>query len=198
MRRSFVVLPLVLLALGSAVAFAQTETTGSSWVFGANAGYALPTGDFHDAYNGGLSIGVSGCYMFTNKYGLEIAAEWSKFSANDDLVSALESLTGEQVDANFQFLPIMVGFVTNFPINASVVPYVKGGLGVYFETAELEVANAKDTRTENDFGFNLGGGVKIPVAKMTTIDVGLRFHNVMTEDQSTQYFTFSAGVGFMF
>jgi hypothetical protein len=195
--KKLVVLPLLLLLFGTA-AFAQMEAAGPMWAFGANVGYGLPMGDFKDAYDGGLTVGASGCYMFTGKYGLEVAAEWSKFPANDDLVSLLEILSGEDVEANFQFMPVMVDFVAMFPMNGPVTPYLKGGLGMYFETAELEIAGEKDSESENDFGFNLGGGVKIPVAETTAIDIGARFHNVMTEDESTQYFTISAGVGFMF
>jgi len=189
---------LLLTVLGSTIAIAQTGATSPMWAFGANVGYALPMGDFKDAYNGGLTLGASGCYMFTDKYGLEITAEWSKFPANDDLVSALETISGGSADANFQFLPVTVDFLEYFPMNAPIVPYLKGGLGIYFETAEVEIGGEKDTRSENDFGFNLGGGAKIPVTKTMAIDAGLRFHNVMTEDKSTQYFTFCAGVGFMF
>lgn len=192
------VLILFLSAIGSNAALAQTEPAGPMWALGANIGYDLPTGDFNDAYKGGLTLGGNASYMFTSKYGLELGVEWSKFSASDDLVSALEEASGTTADASFKFLPVMVDFVEYFPVNARLVPYVKGGLGIYFETAELEIGGEKDTRNENDFGFNLGGGARIPINKMVSVDAGLRFHNVMTEDKSTQYFTFNAGLAVMF
>ncbi|MCX5801768.1 MAG: porin family protein [Candidatus Eisenbacteria bacterium] len=196
--KKFVVLPLILLFFGATAAFAQMETTSSAWVLGLNVGYGLPMGDFGDAYDGGLTAGASVGYMFTGKYGLEVGMEWSKFAANDDLVAVLEALSGEDVEANFQFMPVMVDFVANFPMSSSVTPYLKGGLGMYFETAEITIADDTESDSESDFGFNIGGGVKFPISATALIDFGARFHNVMTEDNSTQYFTIGAGVDFMF
>jgi len=199
MTRCLIALTLLLALIGPSAALAQTETAGPTWMLGVNAGVDLPMGDFKDAYKSAFTIGGSAAYMFTDKYGLELGLEWSKFDASDDLMSALEEAApGETVDATFQFLPVTVDFVEYFPVTPRLVPYVKGGLGIYFETAELEVSGKKDRRTDNDFGFNLAGGVKIPIQKMVSIDAGVRFHNVMTEDQSTQYFTFTAGLGVAF
>jgi opacity protein-like surface antigen len=196
--KKFFVLPLILLLFVATTALAQMEPAGSMWTIGANVGYGLPMGDFKDGYDGALTVGGDACYMFTGKYGLELAAQWSKFPANADLVDALELLAGESVDANFQFMPVMVDFVAMFPMNAPVTPYLKGGVGMYFETAEVEIGGEKDSVSENDFGVNIGAGMKYAIAETTAIDIGARFHNVMTENQSTQYFTISAGVGFTF
>jgi opacity protein-like surface antigen len=189
---------LLILALGSTATLAQTQAAGPRWMFGGGVGYDLPIGSFRDAYNGGLTVAADGCYMFNGKSGLELAAEWAEFPANDDYVSELEDLTGKHSDADFQCLPIMVDFVETFPIGSPVVPYVKGGLGIYLETAEREIGGEKESKNETDFGLNVGAGIRLPIAKTIAIDVGARFHNVMTEDKSTQYLTISAGVGFMF
>jgi opacity protein-like surface antigen len=183
--KKFVALPLLMLLFGTA-AFAQMQTTGPMWVLGLNVGYGLPLGDFKDGFDGAVVAGASGCYMFTDKYGLELGGEWVKFP------------TKASSDVTWQFIPVMVDFVANFPMNAPVVPYLKGGLGIYFETAEVKVGSLKVSESTNDFGFNLGGGVKFPIAETTAIDVGARFHNVMTEGKSTQYFTVGAGVDFAF
>jgi opacity protein-like surface antigen len=199
MQKSFVpALLLVLMTVGLAPALAQTEAVGSKWKLGASAGYGFPIGSFRDAYDGGLTFGASGCYMFNRRHGLELAAERTNFAANNDYVVALEGLTGKHADASFLYLPVMVNFVESFPTRGSVVPYVKSGLGVYFGTVEREIAGKKQSRGENDFGFNLGGGIRLPVAKAMEIDVAARFHSIMTEDKSTQYLTIGAGVGFMF
>jgi opacity protein-like surface antigen len=184
--KKFVVLPLLLLVFGATAAFAQMEAAGPTWMLEGNIGYGLPMGDFKDGFDGAVAAGASGCYMFTGKYGLELGAEWVKFP------------TKASSDFTFQFIPVMADFVANFPMSAPVVPYLKGGLGVYFETAEVKIGSVKVSESTNDFGFNLGGGVKFPLSETTVIDIGARFHNVMTEDESTQYFTVGAGIGFMF
>ena len=216
--KKFVALPLILLFFGATAALAQMETASPMWVFGANVGYGLPMGDFKDGYtwkmaddreftlgyDGALSAGVSGCYMFTDKYGVELAVDWNKFPVNDVSKDTLTSrMMDVETDANFQFIPVTVDFLANFPVAAPIVPYVKGGLGIYFWKHETdpETTIAIDklkNQSGNDFGFNLGVGIKYPVAETTILDVGARFHNIMTEDTSIQYFTFTAGVGFMF
>jgi opacity protein-like surface antigen len=199
MQKFFVpALILVLVALCSTLALAQTEAAGSEWKLGATAGYSFPIGSFGDAYDGALTFGASGCYMFSKRHGLELAAERTKFAANNDYVTALEGLTGEQADADFLYLPIMLSVVESFPSRGPLVPYVKVGVGMYFETAEREIAGKKQSRNENDFGFNLGAGIRLPVAKAMEIDVGARFHSIMTEDKSTQFLTIGAGVNVMF
>lgn len=174
---------------------AQMEMGSPTWVFVAHAGYALPMGDFGDFYDGAIVAGVSGGYMFTEQYGLLVGVDWNKFSANDDYVEDLELLGYD--DATVQMIPVMVDFVATFPAG-DFTPYVKGGVGMYFESWECECGGDTETDSQNDFGFNGGVGVKIPVAETTVLIVGASFHHILTEDESTQYVSVGAGVGFLF
>ncbi len=201
MKKLCLLLPVLLVF--AAPAFAQMEAGMGMMAASVGVGYAMPIGDFADAYDGGLSVGLNGCYMFTDMYGLELGVEWTKFDANDDLISALEDLTGEDVEASWQMIPVTLDFVATFPAG-QMNPYLKGGVGMYFETAKVEIAGEEDSESENDFGFNVGAGIKVPFGEMTMFDIGGTFHYVMTEDDevegsyNAQYFTIKAGIGMKF
>ncbi|UCF79542.1 MAG: porin family protein [Candidatus Eiseniibacteriota bacterium] len=185
------------LVLCAAPGFAQMEMGGPMWAFGANVGYALPMGDFGDAYDGAISAGVTGCYMFNEQYGLELGVDWNKFSANDDLMDALQALDPGVEDMTMQIIPVMLDFVGTFPAG-DLMLYAKGGIGMYFMTLECTCDGDSDTESESEFGMNGGVGLKVPIAETTMFTVGVAFHHILTEDESTQYFGINAGVGFLF
>jgi len=204
MKKLFL-LPLVILLFGS-VALAQMETPSPMILVSGNVGYALPMGEFKDTYDGGIAAGASGCYMFNKMYGVELGAQWSKFEANDKTVDKIKAdLSVDDAKINFQFVPVTLDFVLDIPVQAPVIPYVKAGVGLYFWTNEAEITGlAKETDSKNDFGFNGGLGVNIPVSETTLINIGAQYHYVKVdagtgvETAKAQYATFSAGVGFMF
>ncbi len=186
-------LPALLLA---APAFAQMEAGMSMMTVGVGAGYALPISDFGDDFDGGLIVGLNGCYMFTDMYGLEVGVDWAKFPAKEDYVGNL--------DVNWQYIPVTVDFVAMFPAG-NFTPYVKGGVGYYFgKFVGDDVAD--DSDSYNDFGLNAGGGVKIPFGETLMFDVGLGYNYVMSEVDATEagppyninFLAIKAGIGMKF
>jgi len=201
MKKLCLLLPAVLLFVTPA--FAQMEAGMSMMTVGASVGYGMPIGDFSDSYDGGFAVGLNGCYMFTDMYGLELAVDWTKFSANDEIVSAMELLTGEDVEIGWTMIPVTLDFMAAFPAG-NMKPYLKGGVGMYFESMKIEIGSESASESENKFGINFGAGIKIPFGETTMFDIGGTFHHVMTEDEdvpgswNAQYFTIKAGIGMTF
>jgi opacity protein-like surface antigen len=200
-------LPALVLA---APAFAQMEAGMSMMTVGVGAGYALPLGDFaNSAVAGGLTLGLNGCYMLTEMYGVEVGVDYAKFPANDDFKDAMKAL-GVGTDFNMQVIPVTVDFMAAFPVG-NMKPYVKGGVGYYFwkwvgdDVADM-VAKDSTTASGNDFGMSAGGGVKIPFGETMMFDVGLTYHYVMTEADkmedgppyNVQFLAFKAGIEMKF
>ena len=189
-------IPALMLA---APAFAQMEAGMSMMTVGVGAGYAMPMGDFADWYDGGLIIGLNGCYMFTDMYGIEVGVDWAKFPVNSDFVDLIGM---GDLDISAQYIPVTVDFMAKFPAG-SVSPYVKGGAGYYFGSLTGDDV-ADDAESENDFGFNAGGGVKIPFGETMLFDLGLTYHYIMTEDSdvegsfNTSFLALKAGIGMKF
>ncbi|MFH0777745.1 MAG: porin family protein [Candidatus Eisenbacteria bacterium] len=187
MKKRVVLLSLpLLICLGFTSALVQGEMGGAKWGFGFDAGYAMPMGDFGDGFDGAITVGANACYMFTEQYALELAVGWNKHTCTDD------------EDWTFQLMPVSLNFMAGFPTGGKLIPYVKGGVGMYSEKIEYKLSGVSISDTESDFGFNAGGGVKFPVAETTLLDVGVRLHHILTEDEATQYVTATIGVGFMF
>jgi len=178
----------------AAPAFAQMEAGMSMMTIGVNVGYGLPMGDFADGYDGGLSVGLNGCYMFTDMYGLELGVDWITFAANEDMVGDL--------DVKWQYIPVTADFLAKFPAG-NFSPYIKGGVGYYFGSATGDDV-PDDTEGENDFGINVGGGIQVPFAETMMFDVGAGYHYVMTEEDDVEgsynltYVAIKAGIGMKF
>jgi opacity protein-like surface antigen len=189
-------IPALMLA---APALAQTEAGMSMMTVGVGAGYALPMGDFADWYDGGLIVGLNGCYMFTDMYGVEVGVDWAKFPVNSDFEDLMDM---GDLDISVQYIPVTVDAMAKFSAG-NFSPYVKGGVGYYF--GSLTGDDVPDnTDSQNDFGINVGGGVKIPFGETTMFDIGLTYHYIMTEESdvegsfNTSVVAIKAGIGMKF
>ncbi|MBN1503652.1 MAG: porin family protein [Candidatus Eisenbacteria bacterium] len=178
----------------AAPAFAQMEAGMSMMTVGVSAGYGLPMGDFADCYDGGFMVGLNGCYMFTDMYGMELGVDWVSFAACEDMAGDL--------DIKWQYIPITLDFLAKFPAG-NFSPYVKGGVGYYLGSATGDDV-PDDTENENDFGINVGGGIQVPFAETMMFDVGLGYNYVMTEEEDIEgsynisYLAIKAGIGMKF
>jgi opacity protein-like surface antigen len=78
--------------------------------------------------------------------------------------------------------------------------YAQGGAGWYNVSMKQEgtvatfPVNYDDSQSK--IGFNVGAGVNFPVAPTTKMNVGVQYHSVSTEGESTNYLNFRAGIGF--
>ena len=182
--------------LVAAVAFAPVALAGPVGTLELNAGYnknsdeVTPNGD---AMGGGIGFGAS--YW----RGVSPSVSWGGEVSFDNLGSAeytdpVFSSTTKVSESVFRINPAVrytfgPGVGTNF--------YAQAGAGMYSVKAKVEdsvLGSADDSQSK--IGFNFGAGVNFPVAPTTKMNVGLMYHTVSTEGQSTNYLNFRAGVGF--
>jgi opacity protein-like surface antigen len=182
--------------LVAAVAFAPVALAGPVGTLELNAGYnknsdqVTPSGD---AMGGGIGFGAS--YW----RGVSPSVSWGGEVSYDNLGSAEYTdpvfLSTTKLSENvFRINPAVrytfaPGVGTNF--------YAQAGAGWYNVSAKVEdslLGSANDSQSK--IGFNIGAGVNFPVAPTTKMNVGLMYHTVSTEGQSTNYINFRAGVGF--
>jgi len=176
----FAVAALMVIGLHS-VSFAQSE-----YMVGAKLGYAGPTGDFGEDFDGGFLYGLFG----------EVAhSPWLSFEGS--LVrhthDESEQGLGELFPLHLQ-MSMFPGIdeehfggekslnMNEFTLNAKVYmptegirPYLTGGAGVYFWKFEIE--NLGDS-TETDFGVNGGGGLLLPLTDRVYLGVDARYTHV--------------------
>jgi hypothetical protein len=157
---------------------AQMSTIVKPVQFGVAAGAALPLSDFSDVF----STGFNGTVILALNpklipLGVRIEGAYNQFGAKDvDGSSHITSATGNLV---YQ-VPSM-----------SVSPYLIGGVGLY----NLGLSDELGGNSENDFGWNIGGGIKLPLSGFDTF-IEARYNQVQTSGTSTKFIPITFGILF--
>jgi Outer membrane protein beta-barrel domain len=177
-----VVLGVVLMAtVGAAPAVAQGAK------FSLGGGLTLPLSDFDDLVGTGWhGLAAVGFQPADFPVGFQIDGMYQRFGFDD---------VPDDFDANFQIIQGTANVVYTFTTaeESTFHPYLIGGLGLYNE--KLTGDDAGDTESENDFGINGGAGFDFQLGSVGLFVEG-RFHNVFTEDNSTNFIPITAGIRF--
>jgi opacity protein-like surface antigen len=189
MKKLFVLL--FLLTLTAGLSFAQSPIK-----IGANVGGAIPMGSFADVYKGGVSaelvlfygLPVDGLDItLTAGYtGLKYKYEYFTEEVNTKLNVGVSNADPEWTAASF---PIMLGVRYRIPAEG-FSPYLTGELGLQMMSFSDRFAAGRmigsssdpttigfnnESKSETGFGFSVGAGVEIPVAKLVSVDFGLKY-----------------------
>ncbi len=198
MKRNTSILFLASLLVAS-VAFAPVALAGPVGTLEVNAGYnknsdgVPPSGD---AMGGGIGFGAS--YW----KGVSPSVSWGGEVSVDNLGSVAYSDPATTTDYKTSASVFRVNPAIRYTFGPGVGTsfYAQGGAGLY-SFSEKTVGTDVGIPVNSDgsaskIGFNFGAGVNFPVAPTTKMNVGLQYHTVSTEGQSTNYVNFRAGIGF--
>lgn len=166
-------LSLLLLVPGTA---RSQSTTGS---FGVIAGATFPSGDLDDDLETGFNLGVA--LGFTSPIlpvAMRIDATWHQLSLAPHPGHGSERLRIVSGNANV---------IYTFPL--PFAPYAIGGIGAY------NVRHPHLDGDENQFGWNLGAGMRVPVLPVETL-VELRFHRISAETGDMTLVPITVGIMF--
>jgi opacity protein-like surface antigen len=180
----------------AAVAFAPVAMAGPVGTLELNGGYnknsqeATPNGD---KMGGGIGFGAA--YW----RGASPSISWGGEVSYDNMGSAeytdpFSSSTTKVSESVFRINPA-VRYTFGPGVGTSF--YAQGGAGWYNVSAKVEdsvFGSVSDSQSK--IGFNFGAGVNFPVAPTTKMNVGVNYHTVSTDGESTNYVNFRAGVGF--
>ncbi len=131
---------------------------------GASGGIAFPTGDLGTGTNTGYNIAVAVGYkpQFT-PIGVRAEAAYNQFGFTNG---------GGSIN-----IPAFTGnLVYELPLGMSFSPYAIGGVGLYRPSAGF--TSGGSTNAENDFGWNIGGGIKIPLSTSFETFIEARYNSV--------------------
>jgi opacity protein-like surface antigen len=147
---------------------------------GASGGIAFPTGDLGDFSDTGYNIAVAVGYkpQFT-PIGVRAEAAWNQFGITD-------------ADGNVSIPAFTGNLVFSMPVG-TLSPYIIGGAGLYRPKIESGPFTTSD---ENDFGFNIGGGIKIPLSSSFETFVEARYHHVNVDNGSLSFVPLTVGIMF--
>lgn len=148
---------------------------------GIAGGVSLPSGDLSDisdvGFNGTVTVGMTPALI---PLGIRIDGAINQFAIKDNLG-----------DGSVRFLSVTGNLVYKIP-GATVSPYLIGGAGLYNAKVELAPFGSD---SENKFGWNVGGGITMPLSGFTTF-IEARFNQVQLEDQPLRFIPITFGVLF--
>ena len=165
MRRTLSLALLLVCLIAPSTSAAQGR--GPTGSFGVLVGATLPSGDLNDELETGFNLGVTlSLESPAFPLALRTDATWHRMALSAFAEDESEHLRIVAGTANLQYTLAL-------PFR----PYLIGGAGVY---------NIRDPRLdgdENELGWNLGLGMRIPVAPVEVL-AELRFHRLSREGES--------------
>lgn len=166
------------IALGASSASAGAQFSSNPFQIGASAGIAFPTGDLGNIANTGYNVTVAlGYKPALNPIGVRLEAAYNQFGL-------------QGVDGNVNIPAFTGNLVYSLP-GISFSPYVIGGAGLY--RTNVDIAGGGSTG-ENHFGFNAGGGIKIPLSSSFETFVEARYNRVTVDNGSMSFIPITVGI----
>jgi opacity protein-like surface antigen len=163
-----------IMGLAAAAPVAQSQGY-NPFQIGASGGIAFPTGDLgtgtNTGYNIALVVGYKPALMPISVRGEAAYNQYGLQSGGGNI--NIPSFTGN--------------LAYDLPLGMSFTPYAIGGVGLYRPSADLGGGN---TGTENDFGWNIGGGVKIPLSSSFQTFIEARYNSLRTKGPTPSTFSF--------
>jgi len=175
------ILSLVAVA-GIAVAAPNSQAQSyNPFQIGASGGVGFPTGNLGNATNTGYNIAlVLGYKPALLPVSVRAEAAYNQF--------------GFQTSGGNINIPSFTGNLAyELPLGMSFTPYAIGGVGLYRPSADLGGGN---TGTENDFGWNIGGGIKIPLSSSFETFIEARYNSVNSNGSTFSFVPITVGVLF--
>ena len=152
------------------------------------AGAALPVGDTQDAVKTGYTVGGA----------LDLRVPLSPIGFRGELVySGLEAkgLSGTGVEADVSDFGANLNAVLWVPTATPLRPYITGGPSFSRLKVSASGLGASESESENEWGFNLGGGLQFGLGGLgTRLDV--RYRRISTEGTAFSIIPITFGVTF--
>jgi hypothetical protein len=180
-KRFAITAALAVAALGFASnANAQTASLVKPVRLGVSLGAAIPTGDFGSAVNTGYNVtGSVALQPAALPIGLRIDAAFNQFGVKAGGGNAnIFDVTG---NATFNVMP-----------GPALGAYIIGGAGYYHESLSGTALNGD---AQNHFGFNIGGGLNIPLTGFDAF-IEARYHRISEDGGSTSFVPVTVGILF--
>ena len=181
MRRSVLGVMTAVVAIAMSASAVQAQNPVS---FGIAAGASIPMGDLGDdfAKTGWHGMATLGFMPSMLPFGMRIDGMYNSMSLEDAFGDASVRIIG----ANANAIIAMPAMVTS--------PYLIGGVGMYNSKLDSDDPDF-DVDGETDFGINIGIGAKFNLSGFGTF-AEIRYHNIFTEDNSTQFLPITFGIMF--
>ena len=173
------IIPTLIAAVSVAAApGANAQSSSNPFQIGGAAGIAFPTSDLGTFTNTGYNVTLAvGYNPAASPVGLRFEAAYNEFGVQ----GGGGNINIPAFTANAVFALPASGFT----------PYVIGGGGLYRPGASSQFGNSS---AENHFGFNVGGGVKLPLSSSFETFVEARYNRVSMNNGSLSFIPVTVGI----
>jgi opacity protein-like surface antigen len=121
------------------------------------------------------SYSVDGGIDFIVRPNLRIGAEVGYLNFGSMVIG------GGTHETSLSAIPVLGQITYDATSWEGIVPYLRGGAGLYHLRANDDGPDDDDTFTENNFGLNIGGGVRIEGENTFSYAVEFRYHLALRE-----------------
>jgi hypothetical protein len=152
--------------------------------FGLTGGMAVPTGDAGDVFKSGFMGGVYGDMWLAPTMALGADIIGNFHSTKDDITT----------NADLSIIQFgLHGKLAMATEGASFRPHVQVGAAAYNVNLKPDIG---EDNSETKIGVNGGVGLMFNTSAPVSFGIGGAFHNIFTEDESTQLFNVGVLVSF--
>lgn len=164
----------------------------------ARAGAVVPMGDFADGLKTGFGFGATAAYRVIPMLDIYAGYNWHRFGVEDD------PEFGDS-DFNLDDSGFELGARVYVPVGGSIAPWLQGGLIMQqLKFGASEGGLSASVSTDREIGFEVGGGIGIPIGPNMSLTPGVRYRQYSpsmtllgeTESFDVQYLV--ADIGFQF
>ena len=163
---------------------AQMSTVAKPFQFGIAAGAALPMSDLKDATDMGFNVtGTIGFHPQLIPLGIRVDVAYNSFAIKNEF----------NINGKVNFTSVTGNLVWSIPSEV-VSPYFIGGAGLYHTAVDIPNVFGD---SNNRFGFNIGGGIKMPLSGFDTF-LEARYNQVSSSngDPSLKFIPITFGLMF--
>jgi opacity protein-like surface antigen len=182
LKRSLFAAAVAGIALAALPFAAQAQSTVAKPVqFGVSGGAAIPTSDLADFTNTGFNVaGHVGFNPSLVPVGIRVDGAYNRWGYKQ------QGIGGDVHSWN-----VTGNALYKIP-SASMSPYLLAGAGWY--QLAMNVTGAGNA-TENDFGWNVGGGISIPLSGFDTF-IEAKYTQIQTDGTSAKFVPITFGIMF--
>lgn len=162
-------------AMSAAAPKVGAQLSSNPFQIGGAAGIAFPLSDLGNIVNTGYNVTLAVGYKpMLTPIGVRVEAAYNEF--------------GGQGGASSLNVPAFTGNLVYALPGVSFSPYIIGGAGLY--TPNIGTGNDR----ENHFGFNVGGGIKIPLSSSFETFVEARYNKVSVDNFNLSFIPVTVGI----
>jgi opacity protein-like surface antigen len=178
--KHFVIAGFVAAAATLAATSASQAQGYNPFQIGASAGVAIPVSDFGNQADLGYNVTFAVGYkpQFT-PIGVRAEAAYNQMGISGG-------------GGNFNIPAFTGNLIFGLPIGIAS-PYVIGGAGLYRTNVDVQGVGSSG---ENHFGFNVGGGLRIPFSSSFETFVEARYHRVTLDGGNLSFVPITVGIMF--